>query len=133
MKQKGFSVLELVVVIVIMGILGAVAIPKLLPVVDTAKEAVATELQSTLKESARIAHVSESLELMDVVMVHDYPAALASGITASLMDIEEWNVTYTKNRAVFTLKADEDCKVVYREAKSNEPFKVRNQCNLVQG
>jgi prepilin-type N-terminal cleavage/methylation domain-containing protein len=50
-KQAGFTLIELVIVIVIIGILAAVAIPKLSGVSDEAKKAKNTAILGALKSS----------------------------------------------------------------------------------
>jgi len=55
-KQRGFTLIELVVVIVILGILAAFAVPRFMGLEDKARVATLTSMQGTLLSAATMAY-----------------------------------------------------------------------------
>ncbi len=64
MKKRGFTLIELMVVVVIIGILAAIAIPNFIKIVDKAKEA-------SVKANMHAAQVS--VESMSIELLGNYP------------------------------------------------------------
>lgn len=76
-KQTGFTLIELVIVIVIIGILAAVAIPRLTGVSDEATKAKNTAILGALKSAWSTAYA----------LTKAFPAvAGASGVAAQMID-----------------------------------------------
>ena len=62
-KQAGFTLIELVIVIIILGILAVTAAPKFLNLQDDAKEAAAQGVQAAVSSSAQLVASSRMSDL----------------------------------------------------------------------
>ncbi len=133
-KEKGFTLIELVMVIVILGILAAFALPRF---ADLGGEARASTVQGAfgaIKSASAIAHSkclasancdssasgeTASLEGGDVDMEFGYPAATADGIqAASQISADDFNVDDSTTPGTFLAQADgatalANCQVSY--------------------
>ncbi len=91
-KQHGFTMIELVMVIVILGILGAVAFPKFANFTSDARKASLQGALGSIKSAAAISHAKAlvgnlssgaqtiTLEGVSVTMFNGYPTANPAGI-----------------------------------------------------
>jgi MSHA pilin protein MshA len=129
-RQAGFTIIELVMVIVILGILSAFALPRFADLGSEARTASLNGLAGALKSAASIAHAEQlvtggtlgttvTLEGQAVTMVNGYPTANAAGIVAAAaVDVNDYPVsgggTAGGSTVTFTLQAS--CTVTYTAA-----------------
>ncbi|WP_319784267.1 type II secretion system protein [Oceanisphaera sp. IT1-181] len=145
-KSAGFTLIELVIVIVILGILGAVAAPKFLNLQGDAYKANINALKSSIQSAANLAHTKAILLGQDkgsaaavdidgtnVAFYNGYPIATNTGILLMLQDHGSLSSSYTitpgtnvkplilspKNRDTSAATDnDKKCQVEYTQARA---------------
>ncbi|SJL84896.1 prepilin-type N-terminal cleavage/methylation domain-containing protein [Vibrio palustris] len=148
-KQGGFTLIELVVVIVILGILAVTAAPKFLNLQDDARTAAAEGLKGAMKGAAGIVYgksaingteaVSAStvtINGQNIATVFGYPAATSSALGSVVSGLgTDWNlVTGTAAGTVGYSASDNpttaSCYVSYTQAadRNNEPNVELQNC-----
>lgn len=104
MKQNGFTLIELVVVIVILGILAATAAPKFIDLSSDAKEATIENIAGSLKTASDLANMKarikgcEKDEKCDIEILqgtmeieYGYPEARGEGGDLDIIDMIEFD------------------------------------------
>lgn len=131
-KQKGFTLIELVMVIVILGILAAFAVPRFADVTSDARKATVDAVAGSLRSAAALAHATSlsqsksagqtvTMENTSITMSAFYPTI--SGIINALSDysgftpVSSGTDTITFEKIGATTEAT--CNARYTEAATN--------------
>lgn len=145
-KQKGFTLIELIMVIVVLGILAAIALPKFADMQVDARKSVLRGMLGAVRAASVIGHAegllksqvgatgSVTLEGATVNLVYGYPAAtVTDGITAALNYSPSADFTITAGAAgpPATLTIDHagattpaTCRITYTAATAAAPASV---------
>ena len=134
-SRPGFTLIELVVVIVILGILAAFAVPRFVNISAQARADAVRNLAGSLRSASALAHglalaqgktaaIGETVEIEGraVDLVHGYPAATATGIGHALARLDGFTATASDTTMTFTPTnapaVPLHCQVTYRQAAS---------------
>jgi MSHA pilin protein MshA len=124
--QKGFTLIELVIVIVILGLLAATALPRFSNLTQSARVATLNGLAGGLRGAISIAHATQLVTpgaasndpvLMDsvsITMINSWPAATT--VSNVLTDITSFTFDGAVTPATFTLVTN--CRVDYTQSST---------------
>ncbi|EKO3610539.1 type II secretion system protein [Vibrio metschnikovii] len=129
-KQGGFTLIELVVVIVILGILAVTAAPRFLNLQDDARKASLQGLKGAIDGATGIVYGKAAVqgketesddEVDGIKTAYGYPTATAAGIGEAVVGLKsDWEAKVSGSDFVITFKdkdvASAKCYVTYRQA-----------------
>ena len=131
-RSAGFTLIELVIVIIILGILAVTAAPKFLNLQGDAREATLKGMKAAMESSASIVYskavikgqetASSAVDTNGIKTIFGYPTATSAGIGSALdFSTADWSVSSADKTYTMTPSgALSSCTVTYTEAESGK-------------
>ncbi|MDQ2166008.1 MULTISPECIES: type II secretion system protein [Vibrio] len=134
-RQNGFTLIELVVVIVILGILAVTAAPRFLNLQGDARQASLQGLKGAMDGAAGIIYGKAAIDGLEtaasgavdnVQIVYGYPKASSDGIGNAVVGLNsDWSVATSGATSItygFKSNTSATCAVTYNQATSSAVY-----------
>ena len=139
-KQNGFTLIELVIVIIVLGILAATAVPKFINLQDDARESVVKGAEAAIHSAANIVYSKAAIEGVEnsssasaagITVVNGYPSASDLFSVVELSDDFTSAATGTSPNASLAIGfTGTTCTLTYTEAATSAAaYTVVNSCD----
>lgn len=121
-KQQGFTLIELIIVIVILGILAVTVAPRFFNFSKDARISTIEGLKASVQGAAQIGYAKNAIDGNTL----DYPAATAAGGIMDYLEIDEtqWHLDFTTTAGSLVISvlngstARPNCNVTYKPVAS---------------
>jgi len=118
-KQNGFTLIELVIVIIVLGILAATAVPKFINLQDDAKKSAMKGVEAAVHSAANIVYSKAAIDGVEttagesvsaagstVAINYGYPTATSAGIVSAI-EVSGFDAVFAGNNTI-TFVAEKD-------------------------
>jgi len=140
-RNSGFTLIELVIVIIVLGILAATAVPKFVNLQDDAKDAAMEGVEAAVHSAANIIYSKSAINGTEtatgssaagVTTEYGYPSATTAGIEAAV-ELSGFEATSAAaptggdNTIIFVSESDQavgDRCLLYTEAKTGSAYEL---------